>query len=53
MCMKQIHVSSFGNNIVGNGTIDKPFKTIQYALSYVEKGFYNRVGIMLIVIYRI
>lgn len=36
--MKEIHVSSVGNNITGNGSIDNPFKTIQYALSYVEKG---------------
>ena len=36
--MKEIHVCSYGNNIIGNGTIDNPFKTIQYALTYVEKG---------------
>lgn len=36
--MKQIHVSINGNDVTGLGTIDNPFRNIQYALNYVEPG---------------
>lgn len=36
--MKEIHVSINGNDITGSGSINNPFRNIQYALNYIEPG---------------